>query len=70
MLNCTRALLCAQVWDIVMHGGEFYDGEKDKMHCYGDVYVYSVLEDSWRQIVIPNRCRCSDACWPCTCGAH
>ena len=44
-----------QGWDIVMHGGEFYDSEKDKMHCKSEVYVYSVAKDSWRQVVIPNR---------------
>ena len=44
-----------QGWDTVMHGGEFYDGARDKLYCYSDVFIYSVDKDTWRQVIIPNR---------------
>ena len=45
----------AQGWEIVMHGGEFYDSQHDKMYCKSDVFVYSVAKDQWRHLLIPNR---------------
>ena len=42
-----------QGMDIVMHGGEYYDGGTDKMHVYGDVFVYSTSQATWKQVSIP-----------------
>ena len=36
-----------------MYGGEYYDGGTDKMHVYGDVFVYSTSQATWKQVSIP-----------------
>lgn len=40
--------------EIVLYGGEWYDGDRDKTHVYSDIFVYNVDKNSWRQIASPH----------------
>ena len=42
-----------QGMDIIMHGGEYFDGATDKIHVYGDLFVYSIAQAAWKQVSIP-----------------
>lgn len=40
--------------DILLFGGEYYDGKNDKMRVYNDIYMYHPDKGSWTQIVSAN----------------
>ena len=50
---CHDFLSSLQGMDIVMHGGEYYDGDTDKMLVYGDLFVYSTSQGTWKHIITP-----------------
>jgi N-acetylneuraminic acid mutarotase len=37
-----------------MFGGEYYDGKKDKMHVYNDLFMYHPDKNTWTQIMSPH----------------
>jgi N-acetylneuraminic acid mutarotase len=39
--------------EIIMFGGEWYDGELDKMHVYADLYVLNTESMAWRRVISP-----------------
>ena len=43
--------------ELLLYGGEFYDGKQDKMRVFGDVFLYNIQQSSWTHVLIPNRCR-------------
>ena len=38
--------------ELMMFGGEYFDGDKSK--CYNDVFRYNVTKNEWKQIIAPN----------------
>ncbi|KAH8548731.1 galactose oxidase [Umbelopsis sp. PMI_123] len=38
--------------ELILFGGEFYDGQK--VHMYNDLYRYSIDKDEWKRITSPN----------------
>lgn len=40
--------------DILLFGGEYYDGKNDKMRVYNDIYVYHPDKNTWTHIISPN----------------
>ncbi len=40
--------------DILLFGGEYYEGKNDKMRVYSDIYVYHPDKGSWTHIISPN----------------
>jgi len=38
--------------ELILFGGEFYDGQK--VHMYNDLYRYSIDKDEWKKITSPN----------------
>ncbi|KAL4853408.1 Kelch domain-containing protein 4 [Chlorella vulgaris] len=40
--------------EVLLYGGEWYDGERDKMYVYGDVYVLNVDKQTWKRVISPN----------------
>lgn len=40
--------------EVILYGGEWYDGERDKTHVYSDVYVLNVEKQAWKKVVSPN----------------
>lgn len=40
-------------WDILMFGGEFYDGKADKMYVNNDLLLYNTAKGTWKQIASP-----------------
>ena len=40
--------------DILLFGGEYYDGKSDKMRVYNDIYVYHPDKSTWSGITSPN----------------
>ena len=40
--------------DILLFGGEYYDGKNDKMRVYNDIYVYHPDKNTWTRIISPN----------------
>lgn len=40
--------------NILLFGGEYYDGKNDKMRVYNDIYVYHPEKGNWTQIVSAN----------------
>lgn len=40
--------------DILLFGGEYYDGKNDKMRVYNGIYVYHPDKGNWTQIVSAN----------------
>ena len=39
--------------EIIMFGGEWYDGDKDKMHVYADIYIVNPEKLTWRHVISP-----------------
>lgn len=39
--------------EIIMFGGEWYDGDKDKMHVYADIYIVNPEKMTWRTVLSP-----------------
>lgn len=37
-----------------MFGGEYYDGKKDKMHVFNDLFMYHPEKNTWTQIMSPH----------------
>ena len=42
-----------ETYDILMFGGEYWDGKQDKMHVYNDLFLYSTAKGTWKQIISP-----------------
>lgn len=40
--------------DILLFGGEYYDGKNDKMRVHNDLYVYHPDKGNWTRIISPN----------------
>ncbi|CAL8469827.1 g9369 [Coccomyxa elongata] len=40
--------------NILLFGGEYYDGEKDKMRVYNDIYLYHPDKNTWTQVMSPH----------------
>ncbi|EIE25653.1 galactose oxidase [Coccomyxa subellipsoidea C-169] len=40
--------------NILMFGGEYYDGKKDKMHVNNDLFLYHPDKNTWTQIMSPH----------------
>jgi N-acetylneuraminic acid mutarotase len=40
--------------DILLFGGEYYDGKTDKMRVYNDIHVYHPDKNTWTRIISPN----------------
>ncbi|KAL4541299.1 hypothetical protein Ndes2437B_g05679 [Nannochloris sp. 'desiccata'] len=39
--------------EIIMFGGEWYDGERDKMHVYADIYIVNPEKLIWKKVTSP-----------------
>lgn len=39
--------------ELILFGGEWYDGERDRTHVYADLFVLDVEKVAWRRIVSP-----------------
>ena len=50
----SQAVLQKDAVDILLFGGEYYDGRNDKMRVYNDIYVYHPDKGSWTHIISPN----------------
>ena len=37
-----------------MVGGEYYDGKKDKMRVYNDLFMYHPDKNTWTHIMSPH----------------
>lgn len=40
--------------EVILYGGEWYDGERDMTHVYSDVYVLNVDKQAWKRVISPN----------------
>ncbi|KAI7844606.1 hypothetical protein COHA_001846 [Chlorella ohadii] len=40
--------------EVILFGGEWYDGDKDKTYVYNDLYVLNVEKQTWKRIISPN----------------
>jgi N-acetylneuraminic acid mutarotase len=49
--------------NLLMFGGEFYDGKRDKMLVYNNLYLYHSGKNTWTQITSPNGCVPSTLTW-------
>jgi hypothetical protein len=59
VLHCLTFLYChgpplQKENEVILYGGEWYDGERDKTHVYSDVYVLNVDKQAWKRVVSPN----------------
>ena len=39
--------------EIIMFGGEYYDGDKDKMYVYADIYILNTEKLTWKRVISP-----------------
>ena len=39
--------------EIILFGGEWYDGDSDKMYIYADVYILNTEKMNWRKVISP-----------------
>ena len=42
--------------NILMFGGEYYDGRADKMRVYNDLFLFNTAKCTWTQITSPQGC--------------
>lgn len=56
LLAAFMTSLAHDMQEFLLYGGEWYDGKQDKMRVFGDAFVYNLQQQSWKHILIPNRC--------------
>ena len=54
--------LCDWLWlqkdttNILLFGGEYYDGRADKMRVYNDLFLLNTAKCTWTKITSPQGC--------------
>ncbi len=53
--GCMRS--CSmQKGQLILYGGEWFDGAADKTYVYGDLYLYDTGKNRWKKVITPNGC--------------